>query len=66
MAAKYAIDRSRPTMAWKMIPQKHSLKNVFRAVDLTGRFQQVVRGEDMIFVDRNVAVAIAEGRAVAR
>lgn len=27
----FAIDRARSTMAWKMIPQKHSLKNVFRA-----------------------------------
>ncbi len=61
----FALDRSRPTMAWKMIPQKHSLKNVFRAVDLTGRYQQIVRGEDMVFVDRETAIAVAEGRAVA-
>lgn len=63
---RYAIDPTRPTMAWVMIPQKHTLASVFRAVDLTGRFQQIVRGEDMVFVDCDVAIAIAEGRAVAR
>ena len=62
----FAIDRSRPTMAWYMVPVKHALRDVYRATDLTGRYQQIVRGCDMVFVSKDVAEAVALGKAVAR
>lgn len=63
---RYAIDRSRPTMAWQMHALNHAVKNVFRAVDLTGRYTQIVRGEDMVFVSKEVAQAVSTGLACPR
>jgi len=59
----YAVSPSRPTMVWGMYPQKHTLKNVFHAIELHGRFEQVVRGCDMIEVTAEVAAAIANNNA---